>query len=391
MTSLDLINLILETQQILKKTQTNLNILELTPIDDLTEIYCDLNDELFEIYWESFMERKITNHKILLNLALIAYELKHPLAICNIGAYYQIILRDFDTAFKYFKEGKELSDPSCTRNYFSLIKKWYFSNDTNLTQKISKTDIDELFEYYLALCKNNNDDGYAGYLNDLGALYFKEYDNLEKAEECFEKASKLGSKEAKNNYGMLKLNSALKHKENNELEKMFEDLDISEQMDNEEALSHAINYVTSLISTKNENSVNNQKYLYYLGIYYHLLKNNKKSEKFLLKGYKINKNNDDGKRCINMYTEFKFINACEYAKNNKFDMMIKEYLAAIYYKNTKAMNNLGLYYKNVDMNLCKKYLKMAIELGNKDAEYNYNVITGRLMWTQCGTNNFGFF
>lgn len=373
-----LFNLISDIEPKLKKEQTLLDDLELKSTQELIDYYCDMNTELFDIWWDLCVRRRM-NHSCLLELANIAYQYKNCLSICNIGAYYSLLKKDDDTAIKYWKEGLELGDISCTRNYYLILHRWYVDPIHNT--KVNENMAHNMLHYYLQQYELNNDPNDA---NIVGVCYYKK-NNMELAEKFWKISYESGNMSAKKNYGILKYESGFKHYENGNIECMFEDFDISARTGDTDSIIFLAKYCNQ--NKCGENDMKDPKILYYLGIFQLLSKNLEKACEFFLNGHNLGDS-----RCKEEYANTKFSIGLGFQQNKENEQqMIEAYNLAIEFGSIDAMNNLGIYYKDKDINQCKKLLKMATDLGHKEAYDNYHSVCGSLMWQKVGTDEYGYF
>lgn len=372
-----LFNLISNIELKLKKEQTTFSDLEIKSTEELTDYYCEMNSELFEIYWDLCISRRI-DYSCLLELALIAYQYKHCFAMCNIGAYYSVLKKDDDTAIKYWKEGLDLGNISCLNNYYVILNRWYA--DSENSKKVSEDMTHNLLQHHIKQYELKNDPSVA---NNIGVCYYKQ-GNLELAEKFWKISYDAENICAKRNYGLIKYESGCKQFENGNMEKMFEDFDISARAGFEDSMVFLIKYCKQ--NKHNEVDMINPINVYYLGMFEYLSNNLEKSEEFFKAGYKLG-----DVRCKEAYMNIKFDTGLKYQNDEQYEQMIESYNLAITLGSTNAMNNLGIYYKDTDIVQCKKLLKMAADLGHVDAYENYHSVCGSLMWQKVGTNEHGYF
>ena len=143
------IQLVISIEKDLGKDPTSQNDLELKSLEELTEYYCFMNDELFDVYWDKYCEQcgyiRNPKHDHILNLAMIAYDEFHDeRCLQNIGTYYFMIEKNFQLALKYWKEGMNVKAGACENNYYIAVEICHFSKDNVKKSYIDENDINNI-------------------------------------------------------------------------------------------------------------------------------------------------------------------------------------------------------------------------------------------------------
>lgn len=372
----EIIKLIQKFESVLEKPRRQSKELDNLRYEELKKTCCELNDELFTAHWNS------GNYgKILEDIALIAVKLDDPIGMCNLGIYYKIIKNDDVNASLYFKMGHDLGVDICTYNYFMVLMDNYL-NETNKFN-ITNDMIDKMIKYYENI---TNDDQlynkelakYRTSLYYLGNYYLKKAGDNDKASEYFKRGHDLGDKLCTNNYCSLKFNMGKKFYEQNNFDGMIKEYELAAN-----AGDNNVTYLLGKYYSENKEKYDTKKdvnVMYYLGMYYYFNQDYENAEEMAKRGYEL-----EDKKCQELYGLIKFSMGFRHSEKREYDKMKENYKFAIKMGNTNAMNNLGIYYHDIEKNnensheLALHYTKMAMDLGHEDARDNYHSIKESLM------------
>lgn len=380
------IQLIISIENDLDKDPTLQTDLESKSLEELTEYYCYMNDELFDVYWDKYCAQcgYIRNPKRdhILNLAMIAYDEFHDeRSFQNIGAYYFMIEKNFQLALKYWKEGMDVKAGACESNYYIAVESCYFSEDNVKKSYIDENDINNMVLYAIKVLENNDNDNEQtdqkrGKKANILGVYYNQNNDESKALEYFKIGYDLGNVDAKNNYGGIKFCSGYDNQAKENYEEMFSDYEEAIEAGDDNALRNLSIY--SYEHKNTDENMQNPKIVYYIGYYYYMKGMMDDASEYFMKGIKLNSD-----KCKKEYSNVKFDLATMHKKNEEYDEMETNYKLSIAHGNTNAMNNLGIYYNEIDdIDKAKEYLKMAADLGHDDAYDNYNDVCGNLRWTK---------